>query len=302
MQISHSPLHRDSWAVNARRWMARLRTASPPLFWTGAVLLLMSCFTAVLLQTDPRLFQGASVWLKPWKFQVSVGIYLLTLCAFLMGLPDAERRGLWVHALVWTAVACGVFEVVYISWQGMLGLASHFNSSSPFHIAMYSLMGAGAVLLTTSSLVLAVLIARSSAYRTSEVVKLGIVLGLVGTWILGLGFGAYMSAQPTGHLVGGSGMDAGGLPIVNWSRSAGDLRVPHFFGIHALHFVPLMAWLVSLTRMNDITARRLVWVFATAYAVLTIATFVQARAGIPLMTQGRPLPLESRVMPSDHAS
>lgn len=264
-------------------WAQRLRLASPVLFWSGVALLLLSVPTALLTQLDARLLHGVSVWLKPWKFQVSVGVYLLTLCLFMAGLPAEEQRSRWARVLVWTAVICGLFEVAYISWQALLGQASHFNLSSPFHITMYSLMGVGAVLLTTSSLVLAVLIARCPSYAASPGMRLGIVQGLALTWVLGLGFGAYMSAQATGHWVGGAPTDAGGLPIVQWSRSAGDLRVPHFFGIHAMHFVPFFAWLVGLARLPARLGMLLVWGGAAAFAVLTTATFVQARAGLPFM-------------------
>ena len=246
-------------------------------------MLLLSLPTMLMMQLDPRLLHGVSVWLKPWKFQVSLGVYLLTLCLFMVGLPAADQRSRWARVLVVTAVVCGLFEVVYISWQGMLGQASHFNFSSAFHRTMYSLMGAGAVLLTTSSLVLAVLIARAPGYRSAPALRLGIVLGLGLTWILGLGFGAYLGGQATGHWVGGAPTDAGGLPVVQWSRSGGDLRVPHFFGIHAMHFVPFFAWLVGLARLPDGVGKLLVWAGAAAFAVLTVATFVQARAGLPFM-------------------
>lgn len=279
----HSMTSSTPHAATGPSWPQRMRQASPALYWSGLALLLLSVPTALLTQLDARLLHGVSVWLKPWKFQVSVGVYLLTLCLFMAGLPAAEQRSRWARVLVWTAVVCGLFEVAYISWQGLLGQASHFNLSSPFHITMYSLMGAGAVLLTTSSLVLAVLIARCPSYAASPGMRLGIVLGLALTWILGLGFGAYMSAQATGHWVGGAPTDAGGLPVVQWSRTAGDLRVPHFFGIHAMHFVPFFAWLVGMARLPDGVGELLVWAGAAAFAVLTVATFVQARAGLPFM-------------------
>lgn len=281
--LSSTPMHAAAGPARHAPWPQRMRQASPALYASGVALLLLSLPAALLVQLDPRLLHGVSVWLKPWKFQVSVGVYLLTLCLFMVGLPVATQRGRWARLLVGTAVACGLFEVAYITWQGALGQASHFNFSSAFHRTMYTLMGIGAVLLTSSALVLAVLIARTPGYQSTPGLQLGIVLGLVLTWVLGLGFGVYLGGQPAGHWVGGAPTDAGGLPVVQWSRSGGDLRVPHFFGIHAMHFLPCFAWLLGRVRLPPGQEKLLVWGGAAAFTVLTIATFVQARAGLPFM-------------------
>ena len=96
-------------------------------------------------------------------------------------------------------------------------------------------------------------------------------------------YSSLLVAYAEGHWVGGPPTDAGGLPVVQWSRSAGDLRVPHFFGIHAMHFVPFFAWLVGLARPPVGLGKLLVSCGAAVFAVLTIATFLQARAGLPFM-------------------
>jgi hypothetical protein len=261
--------------------LARMKEAAPPLFWVGFVLLAISCLTLLLTLVDTRLFQGVSVWVKPWKFQVSIGVYLLTLALFMTWLPAAALRTRWARYVVWVAVASGLFEIAYITWQAAFGLGSHFNFTTTLSTVMYQLMGVGAVLLTSASLVLGILIARSADYRLPGALKLSIVLGLLITFVLGTSFGAYLSSQPTGNLVGGQLSQAGGLFLFNWSRISGDYRVAHFFGIHAMHFIPLFGLVLAGLRTPPPLARASVWGFSVLFSVLCIWTFIQARMGQP---------------------
>jgi hypothetical protein len=152
---------------------------------------------------------------------------------------------------------------------------------------MYTLMGIGAVVLASAALVLGILIARNRDYGLPAAVKLAVVLGLILTFAIGTGFGGYLSAQRAGHWVGGVLSDSGGLPLVKWSRSGGDLRVAHFFGIHAMHFIPAFAFALHLAgsmRMRQTTQKRAVqavWIFAIAFTGFCIWTFIQARLGLP---------------------
>ena len=56
------------------------------LIWVTAFALL-----CVFVAIDDRTFQDVSVWKKPAKFSLSVGVYLLTLAWFAAFLP----QGLW---------------------------------------------------------------------------------------------------------------------------------------------------------------------------------------------------------------
>ena len=268
----------------ALRLRARMQAGSPVLFVVGIAMLLMAVMTLVLAWLDPRLFQGISTWAKPLKFQLSTGMYLLTLALFMAWLPVDKQQTRLGRYVVWSAVGAGIFEVVYITWQGAFGIASHYNNTSAFYSAMYTLMGVGAVILTTASLALAVLIARSPAYALPRALKHAVVLGLVLTFVLGTGFGAYLGAQRAGHWVGGALTDAGGLPLFNWSRSGGDLRVAHFFGIHAMHLVPAVAALVAATRLPGAKHIASAWLLAAAFSSLTVWTFVQAVQGQPFLS------------------
>jgi hypothetical protein len=263
---------------------ARMRQAAAPLHWIGLALLLMSIPTLALIQLDGRQLQGVSVWLKPFKFQLSTGVYLLTLALCMAWLPTAALRTKTARYVVWAAVMAGLFEVGYITWQGSQGLASHFNTATPFLATMYTLMGVGAVVLASASLALGVLISRS-AYDLQPALKLAVVLGLVLTFLIGTGFGGYLSAQRAGHWVGGALSDSGGLPLFKWSRSGGDLRVAHFFGIHAMHFIPAFALALGWARVPQASAVRAVWIFALIFTSFCVWTFVQARNGMPFLAR-----------------
>lgn len=80
-----------------------------------------------------------------------------------------------------------------------------------------------------------------------------------------------------GHTVGG--IDGGaGLPGVGWSKQHGDLRIPHFFGLHALQIIPFAAWLIGRRRTPA-------GIFAVAggYSALLALLTWQALRGLPLL-------------------
>jgi len=86
-----------------------------------------------------------------------------------------------------------------------------------------------------------------------------------------------MSQQP-GHAVGTIG---GHAPLFGWNRSGGDLRVSHFFAIHAMQLVPLAGlFAASLAPRLRIPAVLLAAVLVTAASV---ASFLQALAGEPFL-------------------
>lgn len=263
--------------------LGRMQKVSAPLFWVGWALLVASIVTLALTVLDNRQFQGVSVWLKPFKFQLSTGVYLLTLALFMVWLPKEALRTKKAGCVIWAAVISGLFEVAYITVQGSLGLASHYNLSSRFFANMYTLMGIGAVVLASASLVLGILIARSPAYELPAALKLAVALGLILTFIIGTGFGGYLSAQRAGHWVGGVLTDSGGLPLVKWSRTGGDLRVAHFFGIHAMHFIPAFAVVLSLAGTTQARAVKAVWIFAALFIGFCTWTFIQALSGQPFL-------------------
>ena len=243
----------------------------------------LGCFAvmvplAVAAMIDDRTLGGVNVWLKPLKFLVSTGLYLATLGFFLPMAGEAFRRSALGRFVVWGALATTLFEVVYITWRASRGEASHFNKSTPLAGALYGLMGLAALALAATGPVLAWGIARSSDRRTNPTHRLAVVLGLILTFVLGATGGVVMSAGP-GHFVGPAPADGSILPWLGWSRTVGDLRVPHFMGLHAQQVVPLAGLLVAGFRRG----RMLVIAFAGVYSIIVIGLFVQALAGHPVL-------------------
>ena len=243
----------------------------------GMLLLVLTPFMLAMQQIDLRTFDGVDVWIKPTKFVFSVAVFALTI-AWFFGYVRSDRRRIGsLRAIVPVIIAAGSFEIIYIAWQAGHGLASHFNQSSVFFAIMYGLMGFGAVSLIAATLPLAWEIARRPAPGLRPDFVGAVVIGLVLSCILGGGFGIYMSQQ-TGHAVG---WVQGHSPIFGWNRAGGDLRIPHFLGIHAQQAIPILGVLIGSL------SPRLRWPTLIAgsllYASLTIALFIQAYEGRPLL-------------------
>lgn len=258
-----------------------LRRRRPVLAWGGLLILLLMIPTGLALAIDPRQLGGAPIWLKPLKFQLSVGLYLLTLAWFFGYVRAAFWRSAFGGLIAWIAVLTGLFEVIYISVQAGLGQASHFNFTDPFHILMYSLMGLAAVLLTGMAALLAIGVSREQEGGLHPAFRLSVALGLALTFVLGVSVGGLLSTGQ-GHWIGGTQSDLGGVPVFGWSRDGGDLRVPHFFAIHALHVLPVFGWL--LTRVwRGRNALVVVWIASAAYALGVVAVTLQALDGQPFI-------------------
>jgi hypothetical protein len=264
--------------------LPRLTSASahfkPRLFRTGLAILSLMVPTALALAVDPRTLGDISIWMKPLKFQASVGIYLLTLAWFLVALPARVRHGRVVAVLVGVAVAASAFEIIYITLQAARGLASHYNVGDSFHSLMYTLMGVGAVMLTALSPSVAVLLWRDRPACWSDAFWLSVVLGLMLTFVLGAGACAVLSSGD-GHWIGGVRSDAGGVPVFGWSRTGGNLRTAHFLGMHAMHVLPMLGWIAGRL-LGSWQAIGGVVVAASTYAAGTGLVLWLALRGIPL--------------------
>lgn len=243
--------------MGLRQLLSELMQRSRALTVFGLLLWAIMLPTLLTWGIDDRELRGVSVWAKPLKFMASIGLFALTTAWFIGLLPRDRRQGRAVRTVVWTIVIAGGLEIIYISLQAALGQGSHFNFSSPLHIAMYSLMGAGAMAMTATQPLLAWQIAHHGRNDIAPAWRDGVVVGLVLTFLLGAGAGGVLSAMqpPAGS----------GLPAVDWHLSA-DLRPAHFLGMHAQQLFPLAGALIAMGMPK--AGRPALAAFTVAYGVL----------------------------------
>jgi hypothetical protein len=230
---------------------------------------------------DGRTLGGEGVWLKPLKFGISTLLYLGTLLWTVSSLGADWRQGralLWIAA---TASLTALFEILYIGIQAGLGQASHFNLSTPFHAAMYSLMAIAAVALVLSGGALGLVAFLDPAAALSKPMRWGTGLAFLLSTILTITTALTMGGRLTHH-VGLEPAAALRVPLTSWSLTVGDMRVPHFLATHLMQAGPLFAWLAATT-VSDRVATAAVIGFCLAWAGLTLWVFRIVLGGRPFL-------------------
>jgi hypothetical protein len=284
-------------ASGPRDLLGRARSSSRPLAFVGATMLLVLAVSLAGLLLDPRVITGAPAWLKPMKFAISISIYCFTLLwmlTFVRGHPRLVGLVSWV-----TAVALHV-EMVIIAGAAAFGTTSHYNVSTPLHTAVWATMAVSIMLVWPMNLLAAVLLLfqRMPDPAFAWALRLGLVVSLVG---MGVGFLMVSETPAQERAADKAGIEAPiqgahavgvehggpGLPVTGWSTTGGDLRVPHFVGLHGLQTLPLFGYLLALFAPAWLrTSYRvaLVWTAGLSYLCLIGLLTWQALGGQPVIS------------------
>jgi hypothetical protein len=274
--------------VDKMRWTAAdLWRTDTPLTATGFIMLAALTIALAGLWIDPRTITGSPAWLKPAKFAVSIAIYTWTLAWIFTLLPEWRR----VRRVVgWTTAVTLVLEIVVIDLQAWRGTTSHFNVGAPLDAALFGIMGLAIVVQTLTSIAVAVALWRQrfADRALGWALRLGVSITIVGALSGGLMTRPTQpqlaAARSTGRLVVAGAHTVGapdggvGVPGTNWSRDHGDLRVPHFLGLHAMQALPLVV-LFGRRRLNDIARVRLLFTAAASSVSLFVILMWQALRG-----------------------
>jgi hypothetical protein len=180
-----------------------------------------------------------------------------------------------------------VLEVAIIDAQAWRGKTSHFNAETPVDIALFAIMGLGILIQTLSSIAVAVAVWRHTFQDPALgwALRLGLTITIAGAMTGGLmtrpteaqlaqARATHQMPVSGAHTVGAP--DGGpGLPGTGWSTTHGDLRVPHFLGLHAMQALPLLVLALG-RRRSELQRVRLTIVGAGSYVSLFALLLWQA--------------------------
>ncbi|MDX1957480.1 MAG: hypothetical protein SFU98_02850, partial [Leptospiraceae bacterium] len=123
-------------------FISALKLRNETLFFYGLICLLFSLLFISLTKFSSIEINNVSAWIKPFKFAFSTFLFSWAMAWYCYYLPEFNIR-----LFNWTIIILLGFEIIYIAIQAGRGQLSHFNLSSPFYSAMYSLMAIAASLV-----------------------------------------------------------------------------------------------------------------------------------------------------------
>jgi hypothetical protein len=210
-------------------------------------------------------WEGPVTWRKPILFGISGGLTSLSLGWAWSKLPLRWGDG-WLAATVAWAL---LVEVAAIDLQAWRGVASHFNRATPFDSWLYDAMGLLILWVTLVAVDLSLRFLWQPIALTPDMLlaaRAGLVL-----LVISCGLGIWASVH-------GDMRMAAGLPPEHYG-AAGVPKFPHGAVIHALQWLPLLAW---AARWAGVTEPSRFWLVAAATVGTTLIgcfALVQTLAG-----------------------
>jgi hypothetical protein len=242
-------------------WVGRSR----PLAIVGLVLLASGAAHLAVWAVLGGPWEGPVSWRKPILFGISTGLTSLSLAWVWSKLPvrwgDASLAAVTAWALL--------VEVLLIDLQQWRGVASHFNRGTPLDAAVHDAMG---VLIVGVSLVIVDLTVR--LFRGGVSLPPGMLLAaragmvlLVVSCMLGMWMSVYGDRQV-----------AAGLEPARYG-TAGVPKFPHGMVIHAVQWLPAVAWAARWAGLGERAGLRVVAVAVVGSGLLLVYALEQTLAG-----------------------
>jgi hypothetical protein len=219
-----------------------------PLYWNMVLMFVCLIVLIPLGFLDQRMIAGNPIWIKPIKFALSFGIYSLTLLWILQYLSNSKG---FILKVSWAIAITSIIEIIAIFGQAARGIESHFNISTPLNGLIFTIMGISIGTFWIFHLLLSIKLVSQKSLQ--PFLKESLLWGLfISAYGMILGF--FMTTpkpeqielmqqgilQTNGGHTFGAADGGAGIYFFGWSTIAGDLRIAHFFGMHAMQFFSLI--------------------------------------------------------------
>ena len=246
----------SAWWTDRRAW---------PLAALGAVLVASGIAHLPVWALLGGPWEGPVTWRKPILFGISGGLTAITLGWVWAMLPQRRGDVALATATAWALVV----EVVLIDLQRWRGVGSHFNRDTPLDSFLFDAMG---VLIVAVTLVIADLTLRLVWRRPALsadmllAARAGMAF-LVVSCLLGIWVGMHGETRLE------QGLDPTRL------GGAGVPKFPHGIVIHAVQWLPALAWLARRAGIAEPMRWRLVAMASVGSMLLLVYALAQTALG-----------------------
>lgn len=247
-----------AWWRDDRAW---------PLGLWGLLLVVSGVAHLIIWGATGGPWEGPVTWRKPILFGISGGLTSLSMGWAWSHLPRWRADRL----LARSATLALVVEVGLIDLQCWRGVASHFNRSTRLDSLLYDAMGLLILWVTAVIVLITVRFFRQPVAMPTDMrlaARAGLIF-LVISCLLGIWVG-----------VNGDLRIQQGLEPEQFGR-AGVPKFPHGAVIHALQWLPLLAWGATRAGFALATRVRLVSIASRATGLLLIYAFAETLLGRP---------------------
>lgn len=212
-------------------------------------------------------WEGPVTWRKPILFGISGGLTAVSAGWVWSLLP--RRRG---DVLLAAVMAGTLFlEVLLIDLQAWRGVASHFNRSTPLDSFLYDAMGV--LILFVSAVLLDLTVRLFLRGRAGDPAMLLAARAGMVLLVISCGLGIWVGAN-------GDLRAAAGLPPDRFG-AAGVPKFPHGVAIHAIQWLPAIAWAARHAGLSAAVRLRLVAMSAAGMTLLLGYALGQTLLGRP---------------------
>jgi hypothetical protein len=263
-----------------RKFFRELDANDPLLSRLGWALMLVIPLFAAFALSAAGAVHGVNPWIKPIKFSVSFSNFAFTVSLMLMALRIPQWQ---LRAARFVIVAAILLEILSLSLQAWHSAYPHSAHPLPDGLLSFTTNNMVMGITAVACWMLVLFCANRARNEMVDGPMVSAIRFSLVIFLLGNAVGGYMLARGS-HTVGA--VDGSpGLPFVNWSIIAGDLRIAHFIAIHAIQVLPLFAYILSQMAPIPALKQRRVAVAALAMIVggAVGATFLQASMGRPLV-------------------